>query len=131
MSMTELQAGRALDALVAEKILGRTDWEHGEIGETSGGNPYCVRCNELGNWGDKIFTNDRCCPRYSKDIAAAWLVIEKLEQDGFQISLNNFTPYWHVVMTKNMGVDGFGCGQADTAPLAICLAALKAVGYQP
>ena len=100
-----MKAGRELDALVAEKVMGLTeeDWIAGPTG----------------------------LPRpYSTDIAAAWEVVEKLRgthrpfllshdfQDGFM--------KWPVVIV------GFGAvvvheGQYG-APHAICLAALKAVG---
>ena len=63
-------------------------------------------------------------PHYSTQIADAWLVVEKL---GGVVGIDRFPKYddpdewyWDVGFNK-------GTAQADTAPLAICLAALKAV----
>ena len=69
-----------------------------------------------------------CCGRttkhYSTQIADAWLVVEKL---GGVVGIDRFPKYddpdewyWDVGFNK-------GTAQADTAPLAICLAALAVV----
>lgn len=85
-------------------------------------------------------------PFYSTDIAAAWLVVEKLAQDGdehpacIQKGLPAYgdhdTPF--EVYKNYAGYPGWTCyfadyevcAHADTAPLAICLAAIKAVGVE-
>ena len=62
----------------------------------------------------------------STDIAAAWQVVEKFT-DNFQ--MDNFGAedgkVWRVFIVSNDSGD-YVKGQADTAPLAICRAALKA-----
>jgi hypothetical protein len=50
-----LPAGREIDALVAKLMGVDPDREHDEVGETSGGDPYCIACDRTGNWGDDIF----------------------------------------------------------------------------
>ena len=74
----------------------------------------------------------------STDIAAAWEVVEKLKRGE---CTNGMACAIHLYVTNVPGVTGdylvivmspaFATvkTRADTAPLAICLAALKAVGY--
>jgi hypothetical protein len=103
-----LTAGRELDALVVEKVMG---WD---MAKPLGSEPPM----EL--------------PRYSGDIAAAWLVAEKMLGLGWgQVDLSRD---WD----SGKWTAGFGTWQeggkrvertGNTAPLAICLAALKAVGH--
>lgn len=63
-------------------------------------------------------------PRYSSDIAAAWTIIGHFYQAGWGAGAS---------MDGHTGCEAF-VGQfvarADTAPLAICLAALQAVGVE-
>lgn len=95
-------------------------------------------------------------PHYSTDIAAAWEVIEKLYNRGISIEISDMRhspeePGWWIELVRfeplkesdapKWVIDDLGgrpvafhlwehdCG-APTAPLAICLAALKAVGVQ-
>lgn len=106
----QLPPGRELDALIAEKVmqnpLGRPSFEEGQ----------------------KYFLD---LQHYSTDIAAAWEVVERL---GLAIGINEVRPEegkW--ICLKDMGEgEGWLFGifegaYADTAPHAICLAALKAV----
>jgi hypothetical protein len=71
-------------------------------------------------------------PQYSTKIQDAWLVIEKLYEKK-QIRMfvsNNFHPLWEARCKKENG-DWVGHGVDDeTAPMAICKAALKAVGME-
>ena len=103
--MTEHKAGRERDALIHKEIFGH------EI-------EMCT-----------IHHSYSCCgrnlPHYSTQIADAWLVVE---HDMFK--------HFRVDRTDDRGEKWFvGCSTpfqaytafADTAPLAICLAALKAV----
>ena len=146
-----MKAGRELDCAVAERVMGlrvvrlgywgnspsddEGDWrehmhespEQVEIGMDwfekakahSVGVYYCdmKKCEAIPDY----------LAHYSTDIAAAWQVVEKCAQYGV----------WTVWETH----DGWNAGQmmdhhcvseamADTAPHAICLAALKAVGYK-
>jgi len=108
-----MKAGRELDALVAEKVmgwkkvkwLGDYDWR-----DKDGEQPYTVRA-----WNP------------STDIVAAWQVVEKMEEIGYSILAHNVIPnsdavVWRVKFSQSETITEF------TAPLAICLAALRAVG---
>lgn len=135
-------AGRELDALVAEKVMGwrREDkaMMHGIIQtvfvDTKTDHARSITCGCVEDFHP------------SKDISAAWLVVEKMAQDGdehptcIQKGLPAFgdhaTPF--EVYKNYAGYPGWTCyfhdyevcAHADTAPLAICLAALKAVGVE-
>ncbi|WP_199425796.1 BC1872 family protein [Thermaerobacillus caldiproteolyticus] len=63
------------------------------------------------------------------DIADAWQVVEKLIDEGYDINVYNHNKEFNVEI--NIEEDDkhlWFYGEADSAPLAICLAALKAVG---
>ena len=97
----KLEAGRELDALVAEKVFN-----------------YDGICQVAG-------CSERHDPRYSTDIAAAWLVVEKLQQldklGDFSTATDFLTP-WSWLDYSN----------ASDMALFICKTALKAIiGYDP
>lgn len=112
-----MEAERELDALVAEKVMGL-------------GSQWTVQQQPDGTFvptGEVWYE----CPEFSTDIAAAWQVVEwmrkwhdrglifKVFPVGFQFD------YSAVFQSRdNEQWDA----QAETAPLAICLAALKVVG---
>jgi hypothetical protein len=79
-------------------------------------------------------------PPYSTDIAAAWEVVEKLKtlRDDLKIELSSGSEHpneWEVAVSwyeqPEDGIHGPFYFTAPTAPHAICLAALKAVGAEP
>jgi hypothetical protein len=65
---------------------------------------------------------------YSTDISAAWQVVEKLTAGGLSVSVVNecHPGQWCVLVIDDGCV--YDSSTADTAPFAICMAALKAVG---
>lgn len=69
-------------------------------------------------------------PRYSTDISAAWTVIEKIKTQNRSIEVFSpqGDPHWVCQITQN-GELLAGVGE-ETAPLVICLAALKVVGLE-
>lgn len=75
-------------------------------------------------------------PHYSTDIAAAWLVVEAMRGRGLHLQMNDTLSayrarFFTVESTRDWdreSTDGAYYEFADTAPHAICLAALKAVG---
>ena len=121
---------RERDALVAEKVMGWTNirWDAGTtwmrdcldawIGEPPEGEPY-------NNWPESLY-------EFTTDISAAWQVVEAVDP------LMGNSP-WDFVLARTDGgwicnfhaewfeqvADGY---EAPTAPLAICIAALKAKG---
>lgn len=102
--MTQPVAGRELDALVAEKVMG-----HRVINMVDG--PWEVLSVGHGDW----------LRSYSSDIASAWEVIESPAcEGGHKVSLSCEHDIWLCSISGHEA-------EAFTAPLAICLAALKAV----
>lgn len=110
--------GRELDALISEKIfVVRADYrtEYTFDGKTE------IRHYSIPTPGDWAFT---MLPHYSTDIKAAWEVVEKLGY-GWNIDKGNDTEHEFVVYFSNP--EGQWKAVGDTAPHAICLAALKAI----
>jgi len=64
---------------------------------------------------------------YSTDIAAAWQVVEKLRSDGFEVELEGDSTGWHCLF---LDYPEAGRAEAQSPPLAICLAALEAAGVE-
>lgn len=152
-------ADRELDRLVAENVIGlKTRFEKGEPVAWDGkakkplrfypndyivldkkGQPQTVICIPGGEGYYLV-------PRYSSEITAAWDVWERLRQSGKWCCLDITSDYdycWRVSLTPSevdpeqkkrantklhrpiVVVDG-----EESAPRAICLAALKAVGWK-
>ena len=85
-----MEAGREMDAMIAERVMG---------------------------WIKRRQTD---IPHYSTDIAAAFAVVEEMDCGFIQWDVGIF----EVELTKEC-ITGFAT--ADTLPLAICRAALKAI----
>jgi hypothetical protein len=111
--MTEItmEAGRELDALVATAVFGLT--------MEPGDDPFFM--DEYG-WPESV-------PRYSTDIASAWLVVEEMNAADWQFLLRqNWCHRWFATFLKpeHPGDSKGWDASADTPQLAICLAALGA-----
>src|SRR5690349_19463129 len=107
---------RKLDALVAEKVMG---WTRIPVGS----HPNLRSEAWTNNDGATVIFDP---PFYSRRIEDAWQVVEKLD---LQISVTKCRQGYSVTM------DQYFCHPidetvADTAPLAICLAALRARGIK-
>ena len=65
-------------------------------------------------------------PKYSTDIAAAWLVVERLKAKGYDIEIgyDSVDCSWVASFMKG---EKWGIVTVETAPHAICLAALEAL----
>lgn len=109
--MKELEVGRELDMRIAEMVM---NWH-----------APTRRCPHWYPKSDDLAMNilGPEVPNYSTDIAAAWEVVEKLHED-FAFTCE-YVGHLYVVQlwsnTKKV------IASADTVPLAICRAALKAV----
>lgn len=109
-----IPAGRDMDKLIAEKIMALTGirWSTSYPTDWIYSNGEYVVGKNLG-WD--------ALPRYSTDISAAWEVVEKLRHRGlFQINV------WHNDMCQ-VNLSNCDAVVSETAPLAICRAALLAV----
>mgnify|MGYP001243213261 CR=1 FL=1 len=111
----DIPAGRELDALVHELVMGlptmpMVKWT------VVPGQPLTRTLDPFG------------VPAYSTDISAAWLVVEKLQEQGVRVDILSD---WHghrtcrVARKSEILYDALDW--SDTAPLAICRAALRAV----
>jgi hypothetical protein len=116
-----MPAGREMDALIAEKLMGYVNGRK------------CYRYAD--NSGDWWTTH---IPHYSTDIEAAWEVLEKMRADcsgGGEpdyIMLNCYKelePHWYCakIWAHHDGDIPEVEATAETAPLAICRAALLAI----
>jgi hypothetical protein len=121
-----MKAGRDLDALVAEKVMGMNQFPHEPLDSMG----MCHRCFRPAGLGDAL---PKSCdpPHYSTDITAAWEVVEKLDLLGEWELWRHTDPYtkepkW--IVGRADYEQGETYAVADTAPLVLCLAALKAVG---
>jgi len=118
-----MKPGRELDALVAEKVLG---------------------CH-LERYQDALRPRENitcgCRPRkhgdmlnlwpYSTNIEAAWLVVEEMHGRGLTVQIIAGEQFFHCDIAPHPAESGVIASEsADTAPHAICLAALKAVGHE-
>jgi hypothetical protein len=107
----KINPSRELDALIAEKVMGLAVF-----------NGMIFRYIQDYKEGD-VATAESCpIPKYSTDIAAAWEVVDKL---GGDFVLHRKTA-WECVFF--LGRDKYFQDRSETAPHAICLAALKTVG---
>mgnify|MGYP001587718875 CR=1 FL=1 len=101
--MRQLPAGRELDGIIAEKVM---RWQR--------------------------YTTFDSDPRFSSDIAPAFLVVEKMgatpgpNGDHYTFLLD-YVPGHSAIAIFAQGEDWEGRGEAATVPHAICLAALEAV----
>jgi hypothetical protein len=81
-----------------------------------------------------LFEDERDCwiavPHYSSDIAAAWLVVEKLRMTVTPKTDPTRSSRWLADVRLN-GRDELWAGYGLTAPIAICRAALSAARDSP
>jgi hypothetical protein len=124
----ELKPGVQFDRLIAEKVFNYV-WK--DNGYNSDGDP-------LGYWADSVtgyavidakwrHEYGRSQYFYSTHIDDAWLVAEFMANHGQSLLITkseDFSQWECSWVTSGQRFTGY----ADTAPLAICLAALKAVG---
>jgi len=128
-----MEAGRELDALVAEKVFGKespkwytivgdNEYDYGGISSCSPGEGTLGWIGpQQVFWPNQPSKGIHACSHYSTDIAAAWEVVEKASGEGpHKWSITNEHDTWYV------SANGVAEAEADTAPHAICLAALKA-----
>ena len=137
--MSEHEAGRATDALVAERL----------------GFPamFCARCDKPAAMADRFgclwcgaeceeragdhARDDQRLPAYSTDIAAAWGLVEWMRTDaehGCEMEMwRPNTEGYTFAYRVSFYPDAYrsSLGEADTAPLAICRAFLAVTEPAP
>ncbi|HLY75686.1 MAG TPA: hypothetical protein VKU80_16315 [Planctomycetota bacterium] len=126
MSENGRTAGRELDALVAEKVMGWTAVRKQSIANALG---HHVMDDFVG-LPTPTSTIPMLVPRFSMMIQEAWKVADELRgRSQFVAVISGLGPQgvqpWICKINRD---GGFIEERADTAPLAICLASLKSVG---
>ena len=117
-----MEPGEELDRATAEYVLGRPFQKPGH--------EPCCTCQVCGHGFDE------CLCGLSEDIAAAWEVVEKIDAGSYRWRLaskhcRSGHVWWTATLDKYLGaVNGWKemvYAPGDTAPEAICKAALLAV----
>lgn len=120
-----MPAGREMDRFIAEKVMGC------RVLISTDGQLYC-RCGMTCNYPHA--PDDRDSQLYgdlyefSTDIAAAWEVVEKLRERFAQVAIDVCGDLWRarLYLDSDTLAELFADATEDTAPLAICRAALLA-----
>jgi len=121
-----LPAGRELDALIAEQVMG---WVRSPNASQHAWGAFGAddKWRPVRNWSEPEYNVFPFQP--SIDIFAAWAVVEKClatcpeheRQVGIDAVVHRGALWWRVTLRNRTGAEG------ETAQLAICRAALKAV----
>lgn len=124
MRVDEMPAGREMNALIAEKAMGWTVF----YGEYKG---YELFDDEVAQGYPPKEEADGVpfeIPYYSTDIAAAWEVVNRMKNYFFVCGRTDEGRWEAIFYPVNSGVGKLSEAHGDTAPSAICRAALKAMG---
>ncbi len=138
------KASRELDALVAEKVMGhKVKFEKGEPCVWQNDEPVMwnpndyVLLNEDGSVAQLMYIPGGYAAwvieRYSENIESAWKVLEKLRDKYTNVALHAANGWGLSLGSIKVSDDGKVTEEwtepipAETAPLAICLAALAAL----
>lgn len=127
----EREAGRQLDAEIAERVMGAT-WTDAPPGYTES---QWLQFPERGRGGMPVlayrYTNEGrervykvSLALYSSDIAAAFQVVEVMRAKGSALCLDSYHGRWRAEFSCGFSLQA---AYRDTPALAICLAALKAI----
>src|SRR5215510_11047766 len=134
----KLEAGRETDALIAEKVM---VWIWRACPDTfRPGPPWCRWLTEpdrnLPKWDgvtemrvDDLYDEESSVLQYSTDIAAAWLVVEKIIASDIDFELEHRSPEWRAGYRYWNG-DWNESADGETPMLAICRFALKAIAQR-
>lgn len=140
------EAGRELDALIAEKVMGGR-WDRGALYSHVYVEPtgWLLAQRDRERFGDdELHVYEGALPYYSTEIAAAWRIVEEIS--GFDTGRDK--PWWSMAtfyaQRGQIGCRVYACPPGssifdaddviaeaigDTAPHAICRAALQAVDF--
>lgn len=126
--MNDLKPGRELDALIAEKVIGKDltifcPKLKGPCDQVLGRIHFEGVCPKCG-WSGQVSNGPLL---YSTSVSAAWEVVEKLKDETMSVSI--FTTHVHGPEETEILIDGVEMCRGDfSIPHAICLGALKAIG---
>jgi len=124
----EMEAGPELDALIATEVM---EWEIKRFDD--GG--ISIMELDIGPYATHVIH----CPshslaqlwRPSRDIEAAWQVVEKMRSDGFGFTIKGYSDEWtSVSFYRDRPCGPFGV-RTGPVPFAIGVAALEATEAKP
>jgi hypothetical protein len=136
----ELEAGPALDRLIAEKVMGLVGcpaWHYINFGSAGGPALMNEGCEHDGNcypaFSDRRGEELTGPPHYSTDIKGAWAVVEKLVSLGLDVTLDREGPICEVLVWKDAEPIAKEITNSNpaTPALAICLAAIRVAEVAP
>lgn len=115
----KMEAGREMDALIAEKVIG---WTRKYVSEHD---------TQVWDSPNESVYLENAIPHYSTDISAAWEVVEKMLEfekdvaghDQVIITRTDDCLKWYIEFRK----PSWEYAEAEALPLAICRAALLAL----
>lgn len=130
--ISEHQSGMCLDRWVAEQVM---QWKWYEGGAFVNGTrewPFCYTSPDRRGEHLRVYRQDAdgwdvdgpWNP--SRDLAAAWLVVEKMQERGNLFALSHDYPEHDKIWVASFSANGDWDGEAATAPHAICIASLLA-----
>lgn len=129
MNIDKMPAGKNLDVLVAEKVMGHKPYDEWK---------YSHKDELVSNCEHSCYPRNNP-PNYSTHIAAAWQAVFKVrELKAAVFSLDCLSPtddYWQATFKSGLDMeqarfDRLDYAFADTPELAICRTALKTVKAQ-
>ena len=118
-----MTAGPELDALVAEKILKTVPCKSWVVIQHTLQGPIFSLMPGCGHESHGCYP-EGYAPKYSSDIGAAWRVVEKM-RELYLFDMDDHDGIWGARFFLRSDLAKYGFGVADTAPLAICLAAVQ------
>jgi hypothetical protein len=127
-----MPAGEQMDIAIAEHVLGHV-WVHNKRYGCllSSDHAMAAIAEGLVKAGKHPEHEASCCisplDRYSNVVEAAWLVTDFLLAKGWHYTVASSYVTGTLAQLKGVGVDKLYQARADTAPLAICRAALLTV----
>jgi hypothetical protein len=104
-----------VDALIGEKVMGL------DVSK------FPIQHEHVDVEGRSIIEWEETIPCYSADIAAAWEVVAKFDTVEVKRWWDGNAFYWTAILTKHDPEKFSDVVRAETASLAICLAALKTI----
>ena len=130
-----MEAGYELDSLIATEVMGWSRQEEtpdGYICEDGGADWIS---SDGKDWWCNACDQESGFPRFSTDLAIAWKLMEKLYDDGWIAGIGSLAQKprgWRAELCNMWEADFERCptdieANADSAPLAICRAALLAI----
>jgi hypothetical protein len=125
----EKLSGRELDAAVAESVMVH-------VVHVDNGEGFCENCGEeMLEWKQMRYRRQggiepvetRCVPEYSESIEAAMQVVERMREQGWSFACTLYAGQFPYASFCKGTVATSRHAEADSLPVAICLAALAAV----